>query len=179
MTRFLKKLRSLTEDMLGSIDAVYWIAYIIPLAIILPFYLYCLVFEVGLRLFDTRIGFTPGLSLDLVGEFFRGLILGPTQFNPLVVLWNCLVLACGGIFLFNACVIAPILIVVVILKALALPFKPQALDAIGEFSIGLIGGASIFLVLAAFSKETSVYRIAGVIVGFCGIVGIIIWDNYY
>ena len=172
--RILKKLKSLREDLLGPADALHWIVYYIPLAFVLPFYLYCLVFEVGLRLFDARIGFTPSLDLDLVGEFFRGFILGPTQFNPLVILWNCLVLACGMIFFLNAGVIAPLLILYFIFKTLALPFKPQALYAIGEFSIGLLGGASIFLVLGLFSEETSYYRVVGAVIGFCGTVGLII-----
>ena len=172
MMRTLKKLKSFIEDFWGSADALHWIVYLIPIALVFPFYLYCLIFEVALQLFEVRIGFRP--SLDLVGEFFRGLILGPTQFNPLVVLWNCLVLACGVLFFINAVLIAPILLVYVILKALALPFRPQALYAIGEFSIGLLGGASIYLVLALFSKETSYYRVAGAVIGFCGTVGVII-----
>lgn len=174
MTRILKKLKSLIEGFWGPANDLHWIVYIIPIALAFLFYFYCLVFGVALRLFDVKIGFTP--SLDLVGEFFRALILGPTQFNPLVVLWNCLVFVFGALFFLNAVLIAPILLVYAIFKALALPFRPQVLNALGEFSIGLLGGASIYLVLALFSKEGSYYRVAGAVVGFCGTVGVIIWS---
>jgi len=174
MVGYLKKLKSLIEDFWGSSDILHWIVYIIPIALALLFYFYCLVFEVALQVFDERIGVTP--SLDIVGKFFRGLILGPTQFNPFVILWNCLVLACGLIFFLNAVLIAPLTLLYVIFKTLTLPFKPQVLYAIGEFLIGLLGGASIYLVLALLSKETSLYRVAGAVVGFCGTVGLIIFS---
>lgn len=170
--------KSHLKNLYGDLDRVHLIVYVIPSAILICFLIYCLVSIAFYTLFDVQFHYDPNTLLDLFLNIHQ-LALGPTQYNPLVLIWNWLLLAFWSLIIFNATIIAPIFTLYVVFKVITAPFKKEFLDAFAEFLMGLFFGATIYLAVAAFADDTTIWRLGGAVLGFVATLSFLVYAIAY
>ena len=171
--------RYLSENLFKGFETIHLVVYFIPLVPVMGFYLYASAYYLFEALLGVQFFYDPDSLIEL---FFNvnDLVLGPTQFNPLIVIWNLLLFAIWGLILFNASIIAPLLLLFIVFQVLSAPFKKEFLQGLGEFFMGLFLGATLYLVIAALSADdANIWRTVGAILGFIASVSVIVYSVSY
>jgi hypothetical protein len=175
----LKFKNYLSNKFFGDFELIHLLVYFIPLIPVIGFYLYASAYH----LFDALLGVEFYYDPDLLIELFfnvNDLVLGPTQFNPLIVIWNLLLFAIWALILFNALIIAPLLLLFIVFQVLSAPFKKEFLQGLGEFFMGLFLGATLYLVVAALSADdANIWRTLGAMLGFIASVSFLVYSVSY
>ena len=169
----------LKNTFFGDFEILHVVVYFIPLIPVTVFYLYASAFYLFDALLDVQFYYDPDSLIEL---FFNvnDLVLGPTQFNPLIVVWNLLLFAIWALILFNATIIAPLVLLFIVFQILSAPFKQEFLEGLGEFFLGLCLGATLYLVIAALSADdANIWRMVGAVLGFIASVSVIVYSVSY
>lgn len=68
---------------------------------------------------------------------------------------------------------------IIVFKVITAPFKKEFLDAFAEFLMGLVFGATIYLAIAAFADDTTIWRIGGAVLGFVATLSFLVYAIAY
>ena len=102
--------------------------------------------------------------------------LGPTQYNPFVIIWNVTLAVLFVTIFFYATILFPIVLLYLLVLLISAPFKKEFVEAFSNFIFGIFFGSTIFFIFVVFADdELSASKVIGGLIGFIAMVCVIIY----